>query len=67
MKNLKTLEFYVIAQNKKLLINLVIRRKDFIKIENGRLYLKDDDRILYINEEQTKSLIYQYNLKVTNN
>ena len=62
MKNLKSIEVRVTQKNKKKPIDLVIRRKDFLKIEDNRLYLKDDDRVLYIDHEERKSLIHQYNL-----
>lgn len=47
----------------KELIDYIFHERDFIRIENNILHIKDEHRILKIDEENKRQIIFELNLE----
>jgi len=47
----------------KELIDYIFHERDFIRIENNILHIKDEHRTLKIDEENKRQIIFQLNLE----
>ena len=54
--------FVKIGKSKEL-INYIFHERDFIRIENGHLIIRNEERVLKIDEETQRQIIYQMNLE----
>ncbi len=60
---LNVITAHVTIGKSKELIEYIFHERDFIRIENGQLIIKNDDRVLKIDEETQKQIIFQMNLE----
>ena len=54
--------FVKIGKSKEL-INYIFHERDFIRIENYQLIIRNEERVLKIDEETQRQIIYQMNLE----
>lgn len=57
----KLITVYVSIGKSKQVITYTFKTDDFIRIEEDRLFLKTEERVLKLSEEQIKNLIFQFN------
>lgn len=60
---LNVITAYVTIGKSKELIAYIFHERDFIRIEENQLIIKDENRRLQIDEEMRRQLIFQMNLE----
>jgi hypothetical protein len=58
---MKLITAHVTIGKSKEVVNYLFLDRDFDRIENDRLYLKNDDRVLKIDEETKRQIVFQIN------
>lgn len=58
---MKLITAHVQIGKSKEIITYIFHEKDFIRIENFRLYLKNEDRVLKLNQETIYQILHQIN------
>lgn len=60
-EKVKLVSVYVLIGKSKELTTFTFKEQDFVRVEGGRLFIKDEKRPLKVSEEQIRSLIFQVN------
>lgn len=62
IKKMNLITAFVSVGKSKELTTYIFHERDFIRIENNILFIKDENRMLKIDEECKRQIIYQMNL-----